>query len=204
MRAWRQERELFSQQVCGVFRWRGIRQNDWHILIFIEFSIGTPCRFSHNWVHYQYSGLAKLQNTRSFLTFTKRAGFFGSFVSEQIACKTPFSTKKMLKKNQGFQNLLKPVISQFLHNSLFMLYKAIWWEVQGWLILDYFAHLRTHLIFSNLFTKNVPYTFMRVFRNIQAPRRTKEQEQRALQTPRHSSLYLFPFTYSFCIFPGKR
>ena len=117
----------------------------------------------------------------------------------QIACKTPFSTKK----NQGFQNLLKPVISQFLQNSLFMLYKAIWREVQGRVILDYFAHLRTHLIFSNLFTKNFPYTFMRVFRNIQAPRRTKEQEQRAPQTPRHSSLYLFPFTYSCCIFPDN-
>ena len=84
-----------------------------------------------------------------------------------------------------------------------MLYKAIWREVQGWVILDYFAHLRTHLIFSNLFTKNVPYTFMRVFRNIQAPRRTKEQEQRAPQTLRHSSLYLFPFTYSCCIFLDK-
>ena len=102
-------------------------------------------------------------------------------------------------KSHFQQNSCQPVTSQLLQNSLFMLPKAIWWDVQGWVILDFFAYLRTHTF--NIF--NVSYSFMRVFRNIQAPRRTKEQEQRAPQTLRHSSLYLFPFTYSCCIFLDK-
>ena len=40
LQASRQERELFSQWIWGVCRERGIRQNVWHKLMFIELSMG--------------------------------------------------------------------------------------------------------------------------------------------------------------------
>ena len=55
------------------------------------------------------------------------------------------------------QNSCQPVTSQLLQNSLFVLPKAIWWDVQGWVILDYFVYLRTHT--SNLFKFFLQKTF---------------------------------------------
>ena len=111
--------------------------------MFIDFNVyrtqyGTPCRLSRSWVHYQYSALAKLQNTGSL---------FNPSPNVPVSLARSLQNKSHTKSHFQ-QNSCQPVTSQLLQNSLFMLPKAIWWDVQGWVILDFFAYLRTHLIFS--------------------------------------------------------